>query len=83
MHLKTGVLSRTPLEIKERVEKEENEVKNRIKDLQERLTGDLFKDSHLMQDIFELKKQLVDSGEYDSIDDADDDLDEGCIMCGS
>lgn len=65
------------------MEKEENEVKNRIKDLQEQLTGDLFKDSHLMQDIFELKKQLVDSGEYDSIDDADDDLDEGCIMCGS
>jgi len=55
------------------------EVKEKIKDLKEKLTGDLFDDIELQQKIYELKKTLVpEIVEEPELDDEED-----CLYCGS
>ena len=56
------------------------EIKEQIKALKAKLTGDLFKDGDVMQKIYELKKQL--NPEIETNPEADDDED-GCLFCGS
>lgn len=55
----------------------EEEIKQKIKELKETLSGNLFKDMETQQEIYNLKKQLnpeiVDNPELDD--------DEGCISC--
>jgi len=55
-------------------------IKNQIKKLQSKLTGDLFQDGEVMQEIYELKKQL--NPEIENSPELDDD-DDGCLYCGS
>lgn len=55
-------------------------IKIEIKELQSKLTGDIFQDGELMQEIYELKKQL--NPEIENNPELDDD-DEGCLYCGS
>jgi hypothetical protein len=58
---------------------EVEEVKEKIKDLKEKLTGDLFDDIELQQKIYELKKILVpEIVEEPELDDEED-----CLYCGS
>jgi len=55
------------------------EVKEKIKNLKEKLTGDLFDDIELQQKIYELKKILVpEIVEEPELDDEED-----CLYCGS
>ena len=57
-------------------------MKERIKELQGNLTGDLLTDSPIQQQIYELKKRLLEQSEdYETIEQVDDDVDEGCIYC--
>ena len=59
-------------------------IQEQIKELQSKLTGDLFKDGKTQQAIYELKKKLLaQSEDYKTIEEIDDDLDEGCLYCGS
>ena len=59
-------------------------IQEKIKELQSKLTGDLFKDGETQQAIYELKKELLfQSEDYNTIEEIDDDLDEGCLYCGS
>lgn len=55
----------------------EEEIKQKIKELKETLSGNLFEDMETQQEIYNLKKQLnpeiVDNPELDD--------DEGCISC--
>lgn len=58
-------------------------VKERIKELQLELTGDLLKDSEIQQEIYSLKKEILEWDEdYVSIEQIDDEFDEGCLYCG-
>ena len=58
---------------------EVEEIKEKIKDLKEKLTGDLFDDIQLQQKIYELKKTLVpEIVEEPELDDEED-----CLYCGS
>ena len=54
-------------------------LEQQIKELKAKLTGDLFQDGELMQQIYELKKQI--NPEIESNPELDDD--EGCLYCGS
>lgn len=57
-------------------------MKERIKELQGNLTGDLLTDSPIQQQIYELKKRLLEESEdYETIEQVDDDFDEGCLYC--
>jgi hypothetical protein len=58
---------------------EENEIKAKIADLKTQLTGDIFQDGELQQEIYELKKQLNPRIE----EHPEEDDDEGCLNCGS
>jgi hypothetical protein len=53
---------------------------NEIEKLKSKLTGDIFKDGEIMQQIYELKKQL--NPEIETNPELDDDED-GCLYCGS
>ena len=58
---------------------EVEEIKEKIKTLKEKLTGDLFDDIELQQKIYELKKTLVpEIVEEPELDDEED-----CLYCGS
>ena len=58
---------------------EVGEIKEKIKNLREKLTGDLFDDIELQQKIYELKKTLVpEIVEEPELDDEED-----CLYCGS
>ena len=58
---------------------EVEEIKEKIKDLREKLTGNLFDDIELQQKIYELKKTLVpEIVEEPELDDEED-----CLYCGS
>jgi hypothetical protein len=59
---------------------ETEKIKEKIKALQSKLTGDLFQDGEVMQEIYDLKKQL--NPEIENSPELDDD-DEGCLYCGS
>ena len=54
------------------------EIKEQIEALKAKLTGNLFEDGDIMQQIYELKKQL--NPEIENNPELDDD-DEGCIFC--
>lgn len=54
------------------------DIKQQIEELKAKLTGNLFKDGEIMQQIYELKKQL--NPEIENNPEADDD-NEGCIFC--
>ena len=54
------------------------DIKQQIEELKAKLTGNLFEDGEIMQQIYELKKQL--NPEIENNPEADDD-DEGCIFC--
>ena len=55
-------------------------IEEQIKELKSQLTGDLLQDGDLMQQIYELKKQL--NPEIENNPELDDDED-GCLYCGS
>lgn len=59
---------------------ETEKIKEKINELQSKLTGDLFQDGEVMQEIYDLKKQL--NPEIENNPELDDD-DEGCLYCGS
>lgn len=54
-------------------------IEERIKELKSHLTGNLLEDGEIMQQIYELKKQL--NPEIENSPDIDDD--DGCLYCGS
>ena len=56
------------------------DIKQQIEELKAKLTGNLFADGEVMQQIYDLKKQL--NPEIENNPDADDDED-GCLYCGS
>ena len=60
---------------------EEQQILGKIKELQGKLTGNLFEDGELQQEIYELKKQL--RPEIESQPELDDFDDEDCLYCGS
>lgn len=59
----------------------EQEVLDKIKSLKSNLTGNIFEDGEVQQEIYELKKKLrpeiVSNPEFDDVDDED------CLYCGS
>jgi hypothetical protein len=55
-------------------------IKEKIKNLQSELTGDIFEDGSIMQEIYDLKKKLNPEIENNPESDQDD---EGCLYCGS
>lgn len=55
------------------------EIKEQIEALKAKLTGNLFEDGEVMQQIYELKKQL--NPEIENNPEADEDEDLGCIFC--
>jgi hypothetical protein len=55
-------------------------IKEKIKYLQSELTGDIFEDGSIMQEIYDLKKKLNPEIENNPESDQDD---EGCLYCGS
>lgn len=57
----------------------ENEIKDKIAALKAQLTGNLFEDMELQQEIYELKKVLNPRIE----EHPEEDDDEGCLSCGS
>ena len=59
---------------------ETKEIKQKISELQSKLTGDIFQDGELMQEIYELKKEL--NPEIENNPELDDE-DEDCLYCGS
>lgn len=59
----------------------EEKIMGEIRELQGKLTGNIFEDGDLQQQIYELKKQLrPEIEENPELDDFDD---EGCLYCGS
>lgn len=59
----------------------EQEVLEKMNTLKSQLTGNIFEDGEVMQEIYELKKILRPEIETNSeLDDFDD---EGCLYCGS
>ena len=54
-------------------------LQEQIEELRAKLSGDMFQDLELMQQIYELKKQL--NPEIETNPELDDD--EGCLYCGS
>lgn len=58
---------------------EEQEIKAKIEELKSKLTGNLFEDGEIQQEIYELKKILNPRIE----EHPDEDDDEGCLNCGS
>lgn len=54
------------------------DIKQQIEALKAKLTGNLFEDGEVMQQIYELKKQL--NPEIETNPELDED-DEGCIFC--
>lgn len=56
------------------------EIKEQIEILKAKLTGNLFEDGEVMQQIYDLKKQL--NPEIENNPDLDEDED-GCLFCGS
>jgi len=54
-------------------------LQEQIEELKAKLSGDMFQDLELMQQIYELKKQL--NPEIETNPELDDD--EGCLYCGS
>jgi hypothetical protein len=57
----------------------EFEIKSKIAELKTKLTGNLFEDMELQQEIYELKKMLNPRIEEHPEEDQDDD----CLSCGS
>lgn len=59
----------------------EEKIMGEIQELKGKLTGNIFEDGELQQQIYELKKQLrPEIEENPELDDFDD---EGCLYCGS
>ena len=58
---------------------EEQEIKLKIEELKSKLTGNLFEDGEIQQEIYDLKKILNPRIE----EHPDEDDDEGCLNCGS
>lgn len=58
----------------------EKVILEKIAELKAKLTGNLFEDGEVMQEIYELKKQL--NPDIENNHELDDD-DEGCLYCGS
>ena len=58
---------------------EVEEIKEKIKNLKEKLTGDLFDDIQLQQKIYELKKTL----DPEIVEEPELDDEEDCLYCGS
>lgn len=56
------------------------EIKEQIEVLKAKLTGNLFEDGEVMQQIYDLKKQL--NPEIETNPDADEDEND-CLFCGS
>jgi hypothetical protein len=54
-------------------------IEEQIQNLKSQLTGNLLEDGEIMQEIYELKKQL--NPEIENNPELDDD--EGCLYCGS
>lgn len=52
----------------------------KVAELKLKLTGDLFQDGEIMQEIYELKKELNPIDPDKAFGDEDDD---GCLFCGS
>lgn len=59
---------------------EEQEIKAKIALLKTKLTGNLFEDGEIQQEIYELKKKLNPEIEENPMLDQDD---EDCLYCGS
>lgn len=59
----------------------EQEVLNKMNELKSKLTGNIFEDGEIMQEIYELKKIL--KPEIETNPELDDFDDEGCLYCGS
>lgn len=57
----------------------EQEIKNKIEELKGKLTGNLFEDGEIQQEIYELKKMLNPRIELHPEEDTDDE----CLSCGS
>jgi hypothetical protein len=57
----------------------EQELKRKIEEYRDLLTGDIFADGEIQQKIYELKKQLNPRIELHP----EEDDDEGCLNCGS
>lgn len=57
----------------------EEQIKAKIEELKSKLTGNLFEDGEIQQEIYELKKVLNPRIELHP----EEDDDEGCINCGS
>lgn len=57
----------------------EQELKRKIEEYRDLLTGDIFADGEIQQKIYELKKQLNPRIELHPEEDDDD----GCLNCGS
>ena len=60
-------------------EAEEKEIRLKIQEYKDLLTGNIFMDGELQQKIYELKKQLNPRIELHP----EEDDDEGCLNCGS
>lgn len=59
----------------------EQEVLEKMNTLKSQLTGNIFEDGEVMQEIYELKKIL--RPEIETNPELDDFDDEGCLYCGS
>ena len=59
----------------------EQEVLSKMNELKAKLTGNIFEDGEIMQEIYELKKIL--KPEIETNPELDDFDDEGCLYCGS
>jgi hypothetical protein len=60
-------------------EAEEKEIRLKIQEYKDLLTGNIFEDGEIQQKIYELKKQLNPRIELHP----EEDDDEGCLNCGS
>lgn len=54
-------------------------IEEQIQELKGKLTGNLFEDGEIQQQIYDLKKQLNPN----IVDNPEEDDDEGCLYCGS
>ncbi len=59
----------------------EQEMLTKMAELKTKLTGNIFEDGEIMQEIYELKKTL--RPEIETNPELDDFDDEGCLYCGS
>ena len=59
----------------------EQEMLAKMTELKAKLTGNIFEDGEIMQEIYELKKTL--RPEIETNPELDDFDDEGCLYCGS